>query len=261
MSNLPIPDLKAEASTESGEMIVNKATHSSALLLATWFNMCGPRYWHRLASQNSPGERDKDLWRFAIQAFGLSWYQVEEQPQRVGYVCEGKSQFIGSAHSHPSDDFKIFSAGMMRDHDEWVNLGSSTHPRILFIHANLPKLDPNLLLDWHSLTPGWNNALRCDDGKGAAHRLYGPPELTISRYGWDIEMAIWNAFVWMSCEHEKAFSVWTTVSYWRPEPRTDLCKQVQSLWNEHFPVKTWDREPPDPANSKLNQAWGEHTWD
>lgn len=237
ISGLDVPDLRQRASTESGEFAVRKSTHSAALLLATWFNTYGPNHWHRLATQGSPGEGDKDLWRFAIQAFDLPWYQVEQEIERIGYSCGDDSWPIGSAHAHPVDDYKLLNGSTADD-------GTTLHPRILFVHCNLPKLDPYLLLDWPRITPGWTHALRCDNGTGPVHRLYGPPELTIQKFGYDFEKSIWNAFVWMACKHEKAFVVWTAESWFRPNPRHDICEAVQALWDEHFPGERWSREPP-----------------
>lgn len=246
LSHIEPPNLEERATTEAGQMLFDKSTHAAAILLATWFNTWGPEYWHRLASQGSPGEGDKDLWRFSVQAFGLPFYQVEERPQRVGYTCNERNWPIGTAQSHPNDDHKIASTGAIRDSDDLLTLGSSAHPRILFIHGNLPKLDPYLLLDWGRISADWPDVLRCDQGEGPVHRLYGPPELTVPKYGWDMEKGIWNAFLWMTCEHETGFRVWVEGSIWRPDPRHDLCDTFKVLWGEHFPGEEWSRTAPDP---------------
>lgn len=193
-------------------------------------------------------------------AFNLSWYQVEERPQRLGYYCEEDAVPIATAQSHPHDDFVIVNASLVRDRKTMLSLGTSTHPRILFVHANFPKLDPYLLLDWSTITQQMQDVLRCDKGTGAPHRLYGPPELTIPNFGWDVERAIWEAFVWMACEHEKAYSVWTTWSFWRTNPRNDLCKAVEELWDERFPGQSWSRTVPEPEKQSIDHLWGQHDW-
>lgn len=55
-----------------------------ALTVCMQFNTWGPEYWHRLVTQKSPGEGDKDLWKFSAMAFGLDLHQVEQAPQRIG---------------------------------------------------------------------------------------------------------------------------------------------------------------------------------
>lgn len=254
---MAVPDIKETASTEAGQMLFDKSTHAAPLLLATWYNTWGPEYWHRLANQGSPGEGDKDLWRFSISAYGLPWYQVVERPQRLGYTCNDKNWPIATAQSHPIDDFKVTDAGLVRDRDELLAMGSTTHPRILFIHANLPKLDPYLMLDWGRISADWKDVLRCDNGTGPVHRLYGSPDLTVPKYGWDMEKAIWNSFVWMTCEHERGFNVWITPSYWRTEPRTDLCVTFRQIWDEHFPGEEPRKGAPSPKKPWAPvRSWG-----
>ena len=102
--------------------------------------------------------------------------------------------------------------------------------------------------------------LRCDNGTGPAHRLYGPPELTIPKYGWDMEKGIWNAMLWMSCKHERDFSYWITPNWWKKVPRTNLCESMTVYWEEHFPDEEWDQEPPTHANDGVIHPWGEHEW-
>lgn len=254
ISGLPEPDLTERASVESGELLINKATHGVALLLVQLYNVWGPEHWHRLFSQAAPGEGDKDTFPAAVQVMNLTWYQVAENPQRIGYRCD-KKHAIGSGQSHPRDDYMITSRGIMT-HEEGLDLTQAIHPRILFIHGNLPKYDPYILLDWRIPELEWTDMLRCDSGSGKAHRFWGPKELQIAKYGWDAEAALWDALRWEACTHEKDYSIWTIGSIFRPTEtlRTDLCSGITELYDELFPLKTYKAQLPKPGRPE--RPWG-----
>jgi len=254
ISGLPEPDLKDRASVESGELLINKATHGAALLLVQLYNVWGPEHWHRLFSQAAPGEGDKDTFPAAVQVMNMSWYQVAENPQRIGYRCD-KKHAIGSGQSHPNDDFLITSRGIMT-HEEGLDLTQSIHPRVLFIHGNLPKYDPYILLDWRLPDLDWNDMLRCDDGDGRAHRFWGPKELAVAKYGWDPEAALWDALRWEACTHEQDYSIWVIGSIFRPTEtlRHDLCPEITKLYKELFPMKEYTGQLPKPGRPE--RPWG-----
>lgn len=213
----PIPGLQKIAATESGEMLINKATHAAPILLANFYNTWGPDHWYRLWSQAAPGEGDKEGYLTAVQDYQLPWYQVYERPQRVGYKCETDHKHpLGSAQSHPLDDYTYTKYGIIR-HGKGFDLSESIHPRILFIHANLPKPDPYMILEWSLPEMNWADLLRCDGGKGAYHRMWGPQDLAIVKYGWDPEKALWAGMRWEACVHETGYKFWTTGSVFRPE--------------------------------------------
>lgn len=252
----PVTDLKERAASESGEMIINKATHAAPILLANFYNYWGPEYWYRLWSQAAPGEGDKEAYLAAVMDFKLPWYQVNERPQRVGYKCDGHKHAIGSAQSHPLDDFTYTVNGITR-HDEGLDLGESIHPRILFIHANMPKPDPYAMLDWNLPELEWEDMLRCNKGKGKVHRMWGPKELTVVKYGWDAEKALWAGMRWSACVHETGFKIWTTASIFRPEEliRHDLCPKMTALWEELFPGEPWSPHVPE-FGARSERPWG-----
>lgn len=271
ISGLREPDLKERASVESGELLINKATHGAALLLVQLYNVWGPEHWHRLFSQAAPGEGDKDTFPAAVAVMNLTWYQVAENPQRIGYRCD-KKHAIGSGQSHPLDDYMITSKGIMT-HEEGLDLTQAIHPRILFIHGNLPKYDPYILLDWSLPELEWTDMLRCPpqtslsastNPQGHAHRFWGPRDLSIAKYGWDAEAALWDALKWEACVHERSYSIWTVGSIFRPTEklRTDLCSEIGKLYNELFPgraAKGGGTRLPRPGRPE--RPWGGFKWE
>ena len=252
----PIPDLKEIAATESGEMLINKATHGAPILLANFYNTWGPDYWYRLWSQAAPGEGDKEGYLAAAQDYGMPFYQVYERPQRVGYKCEETKHAVGSAQSHPLDDWTYTKHNIVR-HDGGFDLGESIHPRILFVHMNMPKPDPYMVLEWDIPEMNWEDLLYCDKGKGKVHRMWGPKDLAIVKYGWDAEQAMWDGMRWEACVHETGYKFWITGSIFRPEEqiRHDLCSAMTKLWEEMFPGEKWSSKIPQPGH-RHERPWG-----
>lgn len=98
---------------------------------------------------------------------------MAEPAERLGYRCGKKLRAVASGHMHPHDDFVITSYGIRRNEND-PYISDTAPPRLLFIHGNLPKYDVSTVLDWKLEDFDWMDMLRCDDGKGKAHRLWGP---------------------------------------------------------------------------------------
>ncbi|ORY84260.1 mannosyltransferase putative-domain-containing protein [Protomyces lactucae-debilis] len=236
-------DRYQRASTESGAIVVNKRTHGATLLLSAYYNRWGPAYWYWLLDQGSNGHGDKETYLHAAEACNDPVYQVHTQPRRVGYRCEGQQMPIGSGQHHPEDDYAITRAGM---HDQRSMLSDFPSPRVLFIHGNLPKLEAAMVLDF--APDGWLNLLRCNAGKGEAHRLFGPAEMARRVFGWDIERAIWDQMLWTACHHESRIIRWRDGVVWntyhedgsvtvnegipRPNVCVDFTKAYKDLYGE-----------------------------
>lgn len=252
----PVPELTERAASESGQILINKATHAAPILLANFYNTWGVEYWYRLWSQAAPGEGDKEGYLAAAQDYDMPHYQVNETPQRVGYKCEDQKHAIGSAQSHPHDDY-LYTVNNITRAGPGFDLGESIHPRILFIHANMPKPDPYMILEWDIPELNWEDMLRCEKGKGKVHRMWGPEELAVVKYGWDPERALWDGMRWEACVHETGYKFWITGSIFRPEEqiRHDLCDAMTDLWNKMFPGETWSSAVPQPGHRE-ERPWG-----
>ncbi|CAF9931092.1 MAG: hypothetical protein GOMPHAMPRED_005827 [Gomphillus americanus] len=195
------PPIK-RASTESGQIFVNKATHGAALLLSRYYGLY--RYhWLHLLSQDLVDEGDKETFQRATRALNLPFYQVAEPPDRIGYRCNESQKPLASGQHHPIDDYFLSSLSIRRENTDDM-LQDGVTPRTLFIHCNLPKLDPAVYPIWHD-NKTWPDLQRCND---VAHRMWGSRALTVIKYGWDVEKAVWDQMRWVACNTESMQSHW-----------------------------------------------------
>lgn len=259
-------------STESGAMLVNKATHAPALLLSAYYNRYGPDHWYWLFSQGAIGHGDKDTYLPAIQYFDLPFYQVDTPPRRVGYRCLGNERAIGSAQHHPLDDWLITSQNLSRAHGNL--LSDIPVPRTLFIHGNLPKNDPVSLMNWF-IPEAWEDQLKCGGPGGTWHRQWGKKEFNVLFYGYDAEKALWDQMRWLACTHDTKIRRWTegltvdcteakVAGGWCPpeslgspylfeKPAQDVCNRFIETYEGVLPGEIYD--PDLPLGGLAERPW------
>lgn len=224
------------ASSESGQIFLNKATHSSVLLLARYYGLYKYHYI-RLLSQDPTDEGDKETFLRAAQAMKQPFYQVSEPPDRVGYRCNKSQKPIASGQHHPTDDHYLTNLTISRGNPSIDILNDAPPPRTLFIHSNLPKLDPAVYMSWHH-AESWPDLQYCNT---IAHRMWGPRSLTTLKYGWDVEKAVWDQMRWVACETVELQTHW-----FRPNPKmsnatiTDVCNRFVALYLDVMAVDHHD---------------------
>lgn len=265
-------DMYAQQSTESGAMLINKATHASAMILSAYYNRYGPEHYYWLLSQGAIGHGDKDTYMAAIRHLELPVYQVRTTPRRVGYRCDGGERPIASAQHHPYDDWLITAQNVSALHPDRLMLKDIPVPRTLFIHGNLPKNDAVALMDW-SIPNDWDDQLFCNHGKGNPHRQWGSKEFTLFHYGYDAEKSMWDQMRWLACEHESGVKRWregksvqctdeAILHYWCPKekkgemhqfqkPRPNVCKDFLKLYSQILPGEVYDNTLPTEGLAEL----------
>ncbi|KAI9653578.1 MAG: hypothetical protein M1831_005960 [Alyxoria varia] len=251
LADLPVPEMTDRAATESGAMLIDKTTHSRALILNALYNKWGPKFWYRLLSQGATGEGDKETWLAAIRVMRLPFYQIVEAPEHIGYNCPHSERSIASAQHHPRDDWLLTSNQIMRASKGWLKYVA---PRVLFIHGNLPKYEAPSVMNWN-VPPNWTDQLRCrnDSGVAQAHRMWGPKELTVAKFGWDVEKAIWDSMRWLACNHADSFSMWREGT-WHSSPEPDPCGPIAKFYKELLPNEKYD--PSIPKGDRKERGWG-----
>lgn len=114
----PKSSTKASVRTcETGQILVSKRQRSTALLLATMYNVFGPHYYYSLLSQGSPGEGDKETFQAAATYLDEPFYRVERRVEPLGYFDkEGNHDFHGQAmlQFSPLDDYAKVSERAIR---------------------------------------------------------------------------------------------------------------------------------------------------
>lgn len=201
-----------EASSETGQILIDKKKHFSALVLAMYYNYHGFDYYYPLLSQGAAGEGDKETFVAAAHKLELPYYQVQEFNREFGPMTELKQHHpFGMGQYDPILDFIQSQNGEGRylgdslfalrdtptcgtsDTDSETNnyhFHLYEASSLMFLHANWPKLYfAELLLQ--------NGIGRGPMENGVRRRLYGP-ELK-AEAGYDLELAISQAMNWCYC--------------------------------------------------------------
>ncbi|CCH60803.1 hypothetical protein TBLA_0D03030 [Henningerozyma blattae CBS 6284] len=165
-NTIPFHDLLGtvpDASTESGQMIVNKAKHLDTLLLAAYYNFYGPAWYYRLFSQGTAGEGDKETFISAAHTLNKPYYQVKSKVGFDGF-WDSKLGFQGimllqhdfiQDYEHYSkaknqvidhyDDYYHFKSDYNLDRDFYDNLIHEKDISIMFGHTSFFKYEPWVL--------------------------------------------------------------------------------------------------------------------
>jgi alpha 1,2-mannosyltransferase len=196
------PSLRRHATTEAGQFLLSKRKHAATLLLATYYNLYGPKFYYRLLSQGAPGEGDKDtLIAAAADALDATYCQVRKRVMSIGYIGP-YGYFTGTAmcQRHPSDDYAHYLAAPEEGYRE------SPDARIIFIHHSGVKLNPQDLLG------------QLDAG----YRMWGSKEQTVGKFGFDLEAELWKEILVVACQgkHRKGW-----------DEKRKVCDGLRGLWD------------------------------
>ncbi|RLV87629.1 Alpha-12-mannosyltransferase MNN24 [Meyerozyma sp. JA9] len=201
-----------EASSETGQILIDKKKHFPALVLAMYYNYYGFDYYYPLLSQGAAGEGDKETFIAAAHKLNLPYYQVQEFNREFGPMKDSKQHHpFGMGQYDPILDFiqsqngdgQYLGDSLFASRDSPTcgtsDSDSATNnyhyhlyeaSSLMFLHANWPKLYFGELLLQNGLGRG-------PVENGAPRRLYGP-ELK-AEAGYDFELAISQAMDWCYC--------------------------------------------------------------
>ncbi|THX26939.1 nucleotide-diphospho-sugar transferase [Aureobasidium pullulans] len=199
----PVPSTNVRASTESGQVLVNKQTHSTALLVSTYYNFYGPSHYYPLLTQGGPGEGDKETFLAGAVAVDASFYQVSEPVKILGYDDNGELRGVAMLQSNPVDDYIAL-----------------VKPLPFTIHANFPKMDPNTLFNLDG--PAINHRT------GEHRRLWGEKDKLIQTFGMDVERELWAEIRHVACTLGGVFV------HWKADAPRDWKKGTCELVEEHI---------------------------
>lgn len=195
-----MPSTNVRASTESGQVLVSKRTHSLALLVSMYYNFYGPSHYYPLLTQGGPGEGDKETFLAGAVAVDAPFYQVSEPVKVLGYKENGEQHGVAMLQSNPVDDHVAL-----------------VKPLPFTIHANFPKMDPNTLFNQDG--PAINHLT------GEHHRLWGDKDKTIQTFGMDVERELWDEIRHVACTWGGVFVHWKAVPSY--QGRKGTCETVE----------------------------------
>lgn len=206
-----IPD----PSSESGQLMISKKSHMRALLLALYYNMYGPKYYYPLFSQGAHGEGDKETFLAATISTNKPYYQVAKFLDALGNMRDGEFNGNGMGQYDPVMEYtwnlekdKLRKKFSGKEYEEAVSKLES--PKMIFVHANFPKLDPwKLFLDHDTVSD-----------RGERYRLYG---LGMKRKtGMDFEQDQWNYMDLLLCDLQLKIEHFSNVD------RKVLCLEIKA---------------------------------
>ncbi|KAJ5297825.1 hypothetical protein N7508_008074 [Penicillium antarcticum] len=210
------PPMELRQSTESGELLISKKTHTRTLLLCTYYNYWGPSHYYPLLSQGAAGEGDKETFLAAASVMQEHFYQVSERICALGHGTDGGMAGSAMAQFNPIQDFALTSQGKWR-----VRGDEAQAPSVFFIHANFPKFNPATVFDDGAVNPAF-----ADDGSYT--RAWTIPESVVKDFSSkaDVEKIFWQEILWTACELEDKFSTW--------RDHVDICAAVKDYWGAVF---------------------------
>lgn len=208
LDNVPLHQRKGampDPTSESGQLMISKSSHMQALILALYYNIYGPTHYYPLFLQGSDGEGDKETFLAATCALDKPFYQVAKFLNALGYL-DNEKHFVGAGMGQydPVADYR-------RALSQKTSV-AETEPRLMFLHANFPKLDPWILKVENKIF----------DENGRRFRLYGTGMRL--KTGVDFEMVMYENMHNLLCELNVKFLTFAEV-----DPIL-LCDEI----NEHL---------------------------
>ncbi len=195
IASVPVPPLYETCTTESGQMVISKATHASVLVLAAYYNFNGPDYYYPLISQGGPGEGDKDTFVAAAQAFNQTFYMVQEPVHAPGHFADdGGFTGVAMIQGDPGDDY---ARHVLKN-------TTAARVRSLFAHLNLSKMNA-----------GFGYWDRYDENGKRLRLMGGSHDKFIEEFGRDIEL---ECFETMNATCTWPFRDW--------EDKEGICEKV-----------------------------------
>ncbi|KAF1928394.1 glycosyltransferase family 71 protein [Didymella exigua CBS 183.55] len=165
----------ARPSTESSNILLNKAIHCESLLMMVYYNYHGPDYYYPLFLQGSHGAGDEETFAQAT-------------------IAGGEYRLSGLAQMDPRSDFvyRPPSKSHIHGNDQWDGFDElAEEPKPLFVHQNMDKLDPKKILDMNESTA------KRKDGKYT--RLWGEVKGIVEMFGYDVDRRMWKAVLEEYC--------------------------------------------------------------
>ena len=143
ISSQPADTTNAIASTEAGQLLINKRNHHLTLLLSLYYNYYGPDFYYLMLCQQTTGIGDKTTFVSAAVSVNETFYQVREKPILVwGLQDDNKTSDKGLLQFDPAQDYNLTSHGLDRGMDE----GVAPQPDLMFVHFNTPKWNPRWIV-------------------------------------------------------------------------------------------------------------------
>ena len=220
------PKIHDRASSEAGQILLSKKTHYKTLLIAAYYNFWGPGCFYPLLTQGGPGEGDKETFLAAAEVAKEPYYAVSEKVAAIGHSNGDPRSNDGVAgfamvQFDPVEDYILTQKKNL-----WrvKNPDIAPSPKPVFIHSNIPKLNPGRVYDDGILK--WEH-------NGSWRRAFTDKKETMDLFPGDPERMYWEEAEWVACTLEHKFQDWYSLE--------GHCKKARSLLKELFGVVREDK--------------------
>lgn len=225
-------------STESGQLVVNKATHGKTLLLSLYYNIYGPNLFYKFFSLGEMGEGDKDTFPAAAIVAKQKYYHVKSYIQTFGYINSGGNfQGVSMGQKNPLKDFELFQQKVvtpgynndnkpMNDQIEGLKkiLSEVFHNKndvpLFAVHCNYPKLDPKEFMDREDLYDAENDRLKYKLFNGLTYQK--APTAIDGQGEVNFELEQWSAIHKTVCDDKIEFVHFKDVDH------SKMCKFIKN---------------------------------
>lgn len=234
---IPLADYEGalpDMSTESGQLVIEKGRHFKALVLMVYYNLYGPDVYYPLLSQGALGEGDKESFAAAFTVLQDDVYYIHQGVRAGGYWKNG--EFAGTY---------MLQADPQEDYLKYVDAYTSKRPRNFFLHNNMIKMDPYLIMNHKEykkrlLGRGQDDSYRLRY-QGNLYDING-----IASKDRDVELEIWETAEWLSCRmvalNQVSIGAYENVTQGE---FLDICERVQAnvdwlrthRYSTYLPVK------------------------
>ncbi|RLV90687.1 Alpha-12-mannosyltransferase MNN22 [Spathaspora sp. JA1] len=209
-------DLKgtlADLSTESGQVMINKATHGKVTLMILYYNLFGPSLYYKLFSLGALGEGDKDTFATAAFACDKPYYQVKSHIKTYGYHGDGSYHGMTMAQKDPEEDYQTYiktekeyrEKGVDWDKEATDRFGGDNDIPVFTLHCNINKIDPFLYLDDEKISDLTKNRLKQRFYSNFKMKL--PGDGTSPAKILDFELTRWESAEEILCNKKIKFSI------------------------------------------------------
>ncbi|CAI5756540.1 unnamed protein product [Candida verbasci] len=205
-----------EASSETGQLLINKKVHFKTLILTMYYNYFGPNFYYPLFSQGAAGEGDKETFIAAAHKLNLPYYQVNEFNREFGpindhskkhdiyamgqydpiidYIQLNEDPDLKTNKNYPSDLPPKYAHHDGDDSYSNYDFHSFKSSSLFFLHANWPKYYLERLF-----LHNYGDDRGTVTNSGNKRRLYGN-ELKNELGGYDFELNLMNHLHWCFCD-------------------------------------------------------------
>lgn len=208
-------DLKgtiADLSTESGQVMLNKATHGKVALMTLYYNIFGPVLYYKLFSLGALGEGDKDTFATAAHVCDKDYYQVKSYIHTYGYFDDGYHGMT-MAQKDPEEDYQEFlkvekeyrEKGINWDKQAKDHFSGDNKIPVFTLHCNIRKINPAQYMEDSKISDLNENRLRFRFYSNFKIKVPIPGEDEVQRL--DFERTRWETVEEIACVQKVKFSI------------------------------------------------------